>query len=297
VLGGLDPNNMSDEMMEKIIADMAAMQQQAVAAQDGKDGAAGPARPDVAMVSPTPGICIKSFNDKEEKVFINICHSDLIPSPPKLSDEEMVRVLATGDNSNYTVPMSVGEPHAELDTAKAGCTVYDCIMSTEAFEEIKKRAGIREFFIELAMAQIEHKYTTLLSREFKILTKRRKMGTIEPQRCRVVKKKIREVSKRGDGEATATEADVPVPEYQLMKEPPEGRPEFYVLEVTLPTVRSSKGLALDICEDRLELNAHPRKFALGLDFEHPLNYKDTGAQFNKKTHVLTVTIEVAQEAS
>ena len=90
--------------------------------------------------------------------------SGQIPSPPKLSDEEMVRVLATGDNSNYTVPMSVGEPHAELDTAKAGCTVYDCIMSTEAFEEIKKRAGMREFFIELAMAQIEHKYKTLLSR-------------------------------------------------------------------------------------------------------------------------------------
>ena len=56
----------------------AAMQQQAAAAQDGKDGAAGPARPDVAMVSPTPGVCIKSFNDKEEKVFINICHSDLV---------------------------------------------------------------------------------------------------------------------------------------------------------------------------------------------------------------------------
>jgi len=93
------------------------------------------------------------------------------------------------------------------------------------------------------------------------------------------------------------EADIPVPEYQLIKEPQEGRPEYYVLEVTLPGIRSSKSLTLDICDDRLELNAHPRKYALGLDFEYPLKYKETGAQFNKKSHVLTVTMEVMPETA
>ena len=39
--------------------------------------------------------------------------------------------------------MSVGAPRAELDAAKAGCTVYDVIMSTDAFDQIKVRGHLQ----------------------------------------------------------------------------------------------------------------------------------------------------------
>ncbi len=38
-----------------------------------------------------------------------------IPSPPDMTDEEVLAAVSTGDSSNYSVPMSIGEPHAELD--------------------------------------------------------------------------------------------------------------------------------------------------------------------------------------
>jgi hypothetical protein len=69
-----------------------------------------------------------------------------------------------------------------------------------------------------------------------------------------------------------------------------------VLEVELPKVRSSKTLTLDVGEGRLELQAHPKRYHLGLDFEWPLVCEDTGAQFDKKRHVLTVTLMVAAES-
>jgi hypothetical protein len=50
------------------------------------------------------------------------CHSDLIPSPPVVADAELAAAIATWDNSKYRIPMSIGEPHAELDSAKQGCT-------------------------------------------------------------------------------------------------------------------------------------------------------------------------------
>lgn len=52
----------------------------------------------------------------------------------------------------------------------------------------------------------------------------------------------------------------PVPDYSLLKEPEEGRPEYYVLEVKLPGVRSAKTLTLDVGGRSLELNAHPQKY-------------------------------------
>lgn len=35
--------------------------------------------------------------------------------------------------------MSVGEPHAEVDTSKKGCTAYDVIVSEEAYAQFHER--------------------------------------------------------------------------------------------------------------------------------------------------------------
>ena len=240
---------------------------------------------------------MKTQSDKLEKVFINICHSELVPDPPELSDAELAHAITSWDNSKYRIPMSIGDAHAELDANKQGCTVYDAIMSTPAFVQIKERAGMREFIIELVFAQIEHKHSLLLDREYTVLTKRRKIGRLEPHRIRTAKKKISMMAGHGiAGDPPDNfNPDIAAPVYNLQKEPPEGRPHFYVLEIELPSIRSSQSIALDVGEDRLEMIAHPRKFQLGLDFEWPLNYEETGAQFDKKRHVLTITLTVAEE--
>lgn len=91
-----------------------------------------------------------------------------VPPPPAVSDAELAHAVATLDNSKYRVPMSVGEPHAELDTAKKGCTAYDVIVSEEAFAEFQAREGVREFMVELMLSHIEAKFNTRLCRDYKV---------------------------------------------------------------------------------------------------------------------------------
>lgn len=69
---------------------------------------------------PKPGYVMKLRNKKEEKVFINICTSEKVPAAKNVSDEELVEVLQSVDPTQYRVPMSLGEPHVEVDNRGQG---------------------------------------------------------------------------------------------------------------------------------------------------------------------------------
>lgn len=69
---------------------------------------------------PTPilGMCVKTVSEPgKQKVFVNICQSNSVPLPPELSREELVELLQSEDPSGFRVPMSLGEPHAEVDNS------------------------------------------------------------------------------------------------------------------------------------------------------------------------------------
>lgn len=51
------------------------------------------------IVHPVPGVCLKTEAENGEKIFVNICRSDMIPPPPSVSDEVLAIAVATGDNS------------------------------------------------------------------------------------------------------------------------------------------------------------------------------------------------------
>ena len=73
-------------------------------------------RPESTQIQPQPGFCIKT-NSAEGKVFINICHSPSIPPPADLTEDELLQMLEE-DQAGFRIPMSLGEPHAELDASQ-----------------------------------------------------------------------------------------------------------------------------------------------------------------------------------
>lgn len=80
---------------------------------------------------PKPGFVMKLRNKKEEKVFINICTSEKVPAAKDVSDEELVKVLQSVDPTQYRVPMSLGEPHVEVDNRGQGgvlCFKFDLLL-------------------------------------------------------------------------------------------------------------------------------------------------------------------------
>lgn len=73
---------------------------------------------------PKPGFVMKSRNSKEEKVFINVCTSEKVPAAKEVSEEELAKILHSVDPTQYRVPMSLGEPHVELDNRGEGRVLY-----------------------------------------------------------------------------------------------------------------------------------------------------------------------------
>nr|XP_057904798.1 PIH1 domain-containing protein 1 isoform X1 [Doryrhamphus excisus] len=245
--------------------------------------------PDSKMIRPQPGICVKTTSETDkQKVFVNICQSNSVPPPPELSREDLVELLQSEDPSGYRVPMSLGEPHTEVDNSSQGCTAYDVVINQEFFQKCQKEALFQQFVIMVSLEGLENKYNLTLSREWKVLKNRKFLGSVNKQNIRTKSRPVIQ-----ELQPQETSSSIPKrPEFTMFVEPPAGVPEYLIAEIKLPGVVSSRSLVLDIGEDRLVLTARPSLYHL--DIFHPfLVDQDTSvAQYNSGTQILTITLPV-----
>ncbi|XP_038548613.1 PIH1 domain-containing protein 1 isoform X1 [Micropterus salmoides] len=245
--------------------------------------------PDSKVIRPEPGMCVKTLSQPgKQKVFVNICQSNSVPPPPDLSREELEDLLQSDDPSGYRVPMSLGEPHIEIDNSSQGCTAYDVVVNQEFFQKCQKDPLFQQFVILVSMEGLENKYNLELSRDWKVLKNRKFLGSVSEQNIRTKSRPvIQELKPQESSTATAKR-----PEFTLLVEPPDGDPEYLIAEIMLPGVPSSRSLVLDVGEDRLVLTARPSLFHL--DIFHPflVDQENSVAQYNNSTQILTVTMPV-----
>nr|XP_046271538.1 PIH1 domain-containing protein 1 isoform X3 [Scatophagus argus] len=245
--------------------------------------------PDSRLIRPQPGMCVKTLSELgKQKVFINICQSNSVPPPPELSRDELVELLQSEDPSGYRVPMSLGEPHTEMDNSSQACTAYDVVINQEFFQRCQKDPLFQQFVILVSLEGLENKYNLELSRDWKVLKNRKFLGCIGEQNIRTKGRPvIQELQPQESSTAAAKR-----PEFTLFVEPPAGDSEYLIAEIKLPGVTSSRSLVLDVGEDRLVLTARPSLFHL--DIFHPflVNQESSVAQYNSSTQILTVTMPV-----
>ncbi|XP_071368537.1 PIH1 domain-containing protein 1 [Centroberyx affinis] len=245
--------------------------------------------PDSKVIRPQPGMCVKTVSQPDQqKIFVNVCQSTSVPPPPELSKEALVELLQSEDPTGYRVPMSLGEPHTELDNNSQGCTAYDVVVSQEFFQKCQKDPLFQQFLILVCLEGLENKYSLELSRDWKVLKNRKFFGSVSEQNIRT---KSRPVIQELQPEESSTAA-AKRPEFSLLVEPPAGDPEYLIAEIQLPGVPSSRSLVLDVGEDRLVLTARPSLFHL--DVFHPflIDQENSVAQYNTNTQILTVTMPV-----
>lgn len=237
-------------------------------------------------------------------MFINICHSDEIPSPSDISDEELLKLIETEDPSKFRVPLSLGEPHAEIDHAGKGCTAYDVIVNSNFLELTQSRPVLKNFLLTVIMEGLEQKFNILLSRDCKLLKNKKSVGLAEEQNVRQKSKpsivelkenRKQEVPKHPQlitelDESSGSVAEKPL--FKIIREPPEGDVQYLIMELQLPKLTSSKVAKLEVGEDRILFHAHPNLYHLDIDIPYHVDNDNVGAQFNRDTKVLTVTISV-----
>lgn len=267
------------------------------------------------QVRPVPGFCLKTKNDKNEKVFVNICMADNVPAPQDLSDEELIKLLESDDPTGFRIPMSIGEPHAEIDKSGQGCTAYDVVVSPAFMEKMKSSELFKTFFLTVMMEGVESKYETLLSREWVILKNRRFVGTLQEQNVRTQSKPVimemdqpdsagmrsqpraqNSLIQEVDSSKEDTKSKGKEPDYRIVQEPATGHPDFLVAEINLPQVKVSSSINLDLGEDRILLQTRSNIYYLDIYLPYYMVQSECGAQFNRKTRILTITMPVIPES-
>ncbi|MBN3309824.1 PIHD1 protein, partial [Amia calva] len=251
------------------------------------------------LITPQPGLCIKTVSSQGTKVFVNICQSPQIPPPPPLTEAGLVKLLQSDDPSSYRVPMSLGEPHAEIDNSGQGCTAYDVVINDEFFKKtqyncvvLQKDTLFLQFLIAVLFEGLENKYSLDLSREWRVLKNRKCLGSIGQQSVRTSSRPcIQEIEERDSNPVVILYISVNLlslrvcPEFRLIVEPPVGDPEYLIAEIELPEVSSSRSLLLDLGEDRLLLCARPSRFHLDCFFPLLIDPASSAAQYHTLTQV------------
>ncbi|TRY93202.1 hypothetical protein DNTS_006324 [Danionella cerebrum] len=266
-------------------------------------GTMQPDSPPSKIISPQPGMCVKtsSVSDKK-KVFVNICKSQTVPPPPPLSQEALVELLESEDPTSFRVPMSLGEPHTEVDNSFVGEILTKFFRSesdieanvsetednleedpdNEASSSDEKETPsedtlFQQFLIAVSLEGLENKYNLELSRDIKILKNRKFMGSIAEQNIRTKSKPV--IQEIDTKESNSVSSSAKCPEFLLLVEPQSGNPEHLIAEILLPGVTSTRSLVLDLGEDRLVLTARPSLFHLDIFFPLIIDQEKSIAHF------------------
>ncbi|XP_025099637.1 PIH1 domain-containing protein 1-like [Pomacea canaliculata] len=260
---------------------------------------------------PLPGFCVKLKTSRNEKVFMNICQSENVPPAKDLTDDELLEILKGDDLTKFRVPMSIGEPHAEIDKAGVGCTVYDVVVHPAFLQKIQSSELFRTFFLTITSEGIEEKFKTELKRDWIILKNRKCVGYLQEQIVRLKSKPLivdmdegyqlpsqEETAWKRPGliqEVQAAEMEkkrAPEPKFSIVQEPAEGYPEYLVAEIHLPLVKTAQTLTLDVGEDRILLETRSNVYHLDIYLPYNIVQEDAGAQFDRCTKILTLTMPV-----
>ncbi|XP_063157227.1 PIH1 domain-containing protein 1 isoform X2 [Candoia aspera] len=235
-------------------------------------------------IRPLPGFCLKTHTSSGEKIFVNVCRSPHIPSPPDLTNEELACLIESENASTFRIPMSLGEPHVEMDKSGTGCTAYEVTINSNFFNKMESNQFLKEFFLMIAMEGLSEKYEVdITNQEWRILKNRKFMGSISEQNIRTKSKPI--IQEMHTSSATA-------PEFTIVAEPSTSHPDRLVAKICLPEMISVRHLELDLGEDRIVLRGHPELYHLDIFIPYSIVPEESWAQFQKETKILTVMMPV-----
>uniref|UniRef100_A0A671EJR5 PIH1 domain-containing protein 1 n=1 Tax=Rhinolophus ferrumequinum TaxID=59479 RepID=A0A671EJR5_RHIFE len=237
-------------------------------------------RPESTQIQPQPGFCIKT-NSSQGKVFINICHSPSIPPPADVTEDELLQMLEE-DQAAFRIPMSLGEPHAELDAKGQGCTAYDVAVNSDFYRRMQNSDFLRELVITVAREGLEDKYSLQLNPEWRILKNRPFLGSISQQNIRSKQRpQIQELGNLYTADSPRPEEGPEKPHLNLWLE----APDLLLAEIDLPKLDGALGLSLEIGENHLVMGDHQQLYHLDTYIPLRINSEESKAAFHRKRRV------------
>ncbi|KXS18870.1 PIH1-domain-containing protein [Gonapodya prolifera JEL478] len=273
-------------------------------------------------VMPKPAFVVKTHltqktdtYPKDLKLFINLCQSPEIPAPAPLSSEEFEIAYAQEDEEKLKVPISLNELKPDVDKAGRTCIVIDACVHSSAASRCEDFREYRDFLVRLVISHVENRCGVKLSRDY-VLPKLRSKGTLRPHLVARPRRPVIEESSPSPPATSASNAShtssqnptsntvrpirakLRAPTYRVTCEPPDGRPEYMVIEIDLPGANTTASATLDLEPHRLIFTLPPT-YSLEAALPWPADTAESeeaaGAEFDRGKRVLTVTVRVLEE--
>ncbi|KAJ3260665.1 hypothetical protein HK103_000297 [Boothiomyces macroporosus] len=190
-------------------------------------------------VLPQKGFVLKTQTMEESnypsqtKVFINVCYSDEIPSPPLLPQDQILKLIADQDNSKYRVPMSCSKARNDVDKKGKVCIVYDVCINTVPYKMCENEQ-FKTFIIELCLEWLEENLPKMASK-----------GQLVPHYIKQKRPVIQQTKIR--------------PKYIVQKD------DFVSVQVHLPQLETVKDLALEIEKNKIFIDHELYELTIDLD--------------------------------
>ncbi|XP_049764864.1 PIH1 domain-containing protein 1-like [Schistocerca cancellata] len=270
-------------------------------------------------VQPLPGMCVKTKTSEGDKVFVNICHTEEIPKPADVTEDELMAIWNSDEAPSYRLPLSMGEPRDVEDKSGKPAKAFDVAINTEFFKKVSTNKVFRNFLLLVVMEGLEDKYKMQIDTvEYTILKNRKAIGTLQKHRIeqRPPKKgpliqeigtKTPEVQKQPEKKKDISDDRLPAPssvskgntvsgsrepEYRIVREPAEGEPQLLIATFVLPDVLSAREIALDVGEDRIVFESRKRNYLLDIFIPYTVDQEKTIAEFEPSSRVLTLKMPV-----
>lgn len=127
------------------------------------------------LLDPTPGICIRVTNP--EKVFINICVSDLIQ---KHTFEKKLNPKTNREERAVQIPHSAGLRRRTKDKKGKPCSVVDVVFNTQTFGQGIIQSSLQAAICEIALDAASRRLKLKLSSNYTVLSKNTVAGGKPP---------------------------------------------------------------------------------------------------------------------
>ncbi|CAG8537576.1 14198_t:CDS:2, partial [Dentiscutata erythropus] len=244
----------------------------------------------MVQVKPTPGFVAKTHTTKNckqyqnMKILINICHSDVIPRPPTVSEDEIRKAMNAEEDAMYNVPLVLSDLRQDTDKVQNECLVCDAMIHSDPYKRTIEDSDFKLYITELAVELIEDNHKLQLSREFSF-PKIHYKGKTEHRLVQLPKERpslIAEIPtcpQTATGTVKTVKAQIQKPEY-IIAEDHKDNESYIIIAIEIPLMgsQSINAITLDIESTRLLFNL-PGKYSLDINLPNKIDITTAIAKF------------------
>ena len=140
-------------------------------------------------ITPDKYCCIKTTDENNEKIFINLVSSDKVDAPAEQ------HILEMNNQHGVRIPLSLSEPFEDHDIKGNVCTVFDAIFNPGTLKKTESEPMVLNFIMQVIAGRIKERFKKNINVEKFVRMKNLiyKGNSVRSQRIRARKVKIDEI--------------------------------------------------------------------------------------------------------